>query len=105
MIQSFSHNVSAQLSSAQLIAMQAVQAKPAIQAERTDLAGESLVVSSTPAEGVQLLALNRISKRNALSQELIRVFLDRLAAASMDDSVRVIVVTGSTSFFCGGSKT
>jgi hypothetical protein len=60
-----------------------------------------LVLASTPADGVRVLALNRPSKRNALSQELITVFLEQLNTASRDDGVRVIVITGSSSFFCG----
>ncbi|KAM0233845.1 hypothetical protein ACHAPO_006712 [Fusarium lateritium] len=60
-----------------------------------------LILPSTPADGVRVLALNRPSKRNALSQELITVFLEQLKAASRDDGVRVIVITGSSTFFCG----
>ncbi|EGY16546.1 enoyl-CoA hydratase/isomerase family protein [Verticillium dahliae VdLs.17] len=63
----------------------------------------AVVLASTPADGVRVLALNRPSKRNALSQELIDVFLGHLRAASADDSVRVIIVTGSSSFFCAGA--
>lgn len=62
---------------------------------------DSLIVASTPVEGVRVLALNRPSKRNALSQELITVFLEQLTTASGDDGVRVIVITGSSTFFCG----
>ncbi|RBQ79945.1 hypothetical protein FVER14953_21097 [Fusarium verticillioides] len=62
---------------------------------------EQLVLASTPADGVRVLALNRPSKRNALSQELINVFLEQLNTVSKDDGVRVIVITGSSSFFCG----
>ncbi|EGU81744.1 hypothetical protein FOXB_07751 [Fusarium oxysporum f. sp. conglutinans Fo5176] len=64
---------------------------------------ERLVLASTPADGVRVLALNRPSKRNALSQELITVFLEQLNTASRDDGVRVIVITGSSSFFCAGA--
>jgi enoyl-CoA hydratase len=62
---------------------------------------DPLAVASTPVEGVRVLALNRPSKRNALSQELITVFLEQLKTASRDDGVRVIVITGSSTFFCG----
>jgi enoyl-CoA hydratase len=62
-----------------------------------------LILPSTPADGVRVLALNRPSKRNALSQELITVFLEQLKAASRDDGVRVIVITGSSTFFCAGA--
>ncbi|EWZ32737.1 enoyl-CoA hydratase [Fusarium oxysporum f. sp. lycopersici MN25] len=64
---------------------------------------EQLVLASTPADGVRVLALNRPSKRNALSQELITVFLEQLNTASRDDGVRVIVITSSSSFFCAGA--
>jgi enoyl-CoA hydratase len=64
--------------------------------------GETLVNVSTPAEGVRVLAFNRPTKRNALSQELIDVFLGDLGAAAADQSVKVVVVTGSNTFFCGG---
>jgi enoyl-CoA hydratase len=61
----------------------------------------TLVTASTPAEGVRVLAFNRPSKRNALSQELISEFLTKLSEASSDETVRAVIVTGSSSFFCG----
>lgn len=62
---------------------------------------EPLVVSSTPADGVRVLALNRPTKRNALSQALIGDLLRELAVASKDNAVRAIIIAGSNSFFCG----
>lgn len=62
---------------------------------------EALVAVSTPADGVRVLAFNRPQKRNALSQELIDVFCRELGAAELDDEVRVVLVTGSKTFFCG----
>lgn len=62
---------------------------------------ETLVTASTPVDGVRVLAFNRPGKRNALSQELISEFLEKLATASSETTVRVIVITGSSSFFCG----
>ncbi|CAH0026097.1 unnamed protein product [Clonostachys rhizophaga] len=64
---------------------------------------ETLVNASTPVDGVRVLALNRPSKRNALSQELIGLLLEHLTAASSDKSVRAIVITGSSTFFCAGA--
>lgn len=64
---------------------------------------EDLVIASTPVDGVRVLAFNRPTKRNALSQQLITVFLEQLQEASRDSGVRVIVVTGSKSFFCAGA--
>lgn len=66
-------------------------------------APESLVIASTPAEGVRVLTFNRPSKRNALSQDLIGQLLDNLDKASKDDAVRVVVLTGGNSFFCAGA--
>lgn len=60
-----------------------------------------LVVVSTPTPGVRVLAFNRREKRNALSQELIRQFLDELSKASTDPEVKAIVVTGNESTFSG----
>lgn len=65
---------------------------------------EQLVIESTPKDGVRVLALNRPTKRNALSQDLIVDLLAKLHAASSDDAVRAIVITGSTTFFCGQSS-
>ncbi|KAG9251350.1 ClpP/crotonase-like domain-containing protein [Emericellopsis atlantica] len=64
---------------------------------------ESLVLESTPADGVRVLAFNRPTKRNALSQDLIREFLDKLSVASVDANIKTIVITGSSSFFCAGA--
>jgi enoyl-CoA hydratase len=61
---------------------------------------QELLVTS-PSDGVRVLALNRPAKRNALSSALLKAFLGELASASQDDSVRVIVVTGTTSLFSG----
>ena len=60
---------------------------------------------SNPVDGVRVLAFNRPTKRNALSQELIDVFLRDLGAAAADQSVKVVVVTGSSTFFCGAWPT
>ncbi|KAL2130689.1 hypothetical protein VTI74DRAFT_6076 [Chaetomium olivicolor] len=62
-----------------------------------------LVLPSRPCQHVRVLALNRPEKRNALSQELINRFLEELSGASRDESVRVIVVTGTDTLFCAGA--
>lgn len=61
----------------------------------------NLVLTDTPADGVRVITFNRLDKRNALSQSLISTFLKRLAEASIDNAVRVIIVTGSKSCFSG----
>ncbi|KAK3899944.1 ClpP/crotonase-like domain-containing protein [Staphylotrichum tortipilum] len=62
-----------------------------------------LVLPSRPCQHVRVLAINRPEKRNALSQELIDRLLEELRDASRDDSVRVIVVTGTDKLFCAGA--
>lgn len=62
---------------------------------------EELVKDFSPAEGVRVLAFNRPTKRNALSEELISVFLRKLSLAAADKAVRAIIVTGSSTFFSG----
>jgi enoyl-CoA hydratase len=59
------------------------------------------VLTSTE-EGVRTLTLNRPKARNAMSSELIRQLREALAEADRDDSVRVVVLTGSDPAFCAG---
>ena len=55
-----------------------------------------------PAEGVVVLTLDRPEKRNALSLELRDELADALEAASGDEAVRCVVLTGAGSAFCAG---
>ncbi|KAG9253484.1 ClpP/crotonase-like domain-containing protein [Emericellopsis atlantica] len=64
---------------------------------------DALVTVSTPSDGVRVLAFNRPTKRNALSQDLIDQLLQGLTTAANDSLVRVIVVTGSSTFFSAGA--
>ncbi|TLS29613.1 hypothetical protein PpBr36_00875, partial [Pyricularia pennisetigena] len=63
----------------------------------------NLVQSGTPSPGVLVLQLNRPDKRNALSQSLIKQLLSKLRDASVDETVKAVVVTGSETFFCAGA--
>ncbi|KAK0388985.1 hypothetical protein NLU13_2562 [Sarocladium strictum] len=67
------------------------------------MAQPGLVEASIPAEGVLVLAFNRPEKRNALSKELIKDFLAELHRASVDDAIRVVIITGNGPFFCAGA--
>jgi enoyl-CoA hydratase len=62
-----------------------------------------LIATSTPVEHVKVIAFNRPEKRNALSQALIDELLQELSAASKDDNIHAIVITGNQSFFSGKS--
>lgn len=52
--------------------------------------------------GVIELTLNRPAQRNALSRELIAALADALRAASADDAVRSVLLTGAPPAFCAG---
>src|SRR3546814_3911672 len=62
----------------------------------------STVVTSTPAEGVTLITLNRPEKLNAMSAELVEELHQALLAAGSDRACRAIVLTGAGRGFCAG---
>jgi len=61
------------------------------------------ILVSRAADGVLHLQLNRPEARNALSRALIAALADALRAASSDDSVRVVVLSGGDKQFCAGA--
>lgn len=64
-----------------------------------------LLVEDAPrgVDGVRLLTLNRPSRRNALSPELVQALLVALRDADQDPTVRVVVLTGAgDKAFCAG---
>ncbi|MGB9117970.1 enoyl-CoA hydratase-related protein [Bradyrhizobium sp.] len=62
-----------------------------------------LVLRSTPFPHVLQLTLNRLSKRNALSNELIAELAAAFRAAAQDGSVRCVVICGAEGFFSAGA--
>ena len=60
------------------------------------------VLQSEIEDGVALLTLNRPRQFNALSSALLGALHAQLDALAMDDSVRVVMVTGSGGAFCSG---
>lgn len=54
------------------------------------------------AGGIATLTLNRPSKYNSLSFELLKSLEDELAAIGADKSVRVVVLAGAGKAFCAG---
>lgn len=61
------------------------------------------VVLAERAGAVQRLILNRPERLNAVSAELYRLLLDRLAEADADPDVRAVVLTGAGRAFCVGA--
>jgi enoyl-CoA hydratase len=66
-------------------------------------ASSDLVVSTSPHPHVQLLTLNRASKRNALSNDLIAELAAACRKAALDDDVHCVVLYGSDTFFSAGA--
>jgi len=62
---------------------------------------EGVVVSVD--DGVATVRINRPAARNALDGAAMRGLLDALAATADDDSVRVVVITGTGTVFCAGA--
>lgn len=54
-------------------------------------------------EHIRVLTLDRHHKRNALSNALIRLLLDELAAADLDAGVHCIVLAANGTSFCAGA--
>jgi enoyl-CoA hydratase/carnithine racemase len=64
----------------------------------------SSVLRERPAEGVEVLRIDRPQARNALDSATIDALLDALAAAADDAAVRALVLsTTSTRAFCAGA--
>ena len=66
------------------------------------MAYETLIVE-TPADGVQLIRLNRPQALNALNSQLLGELSQALDAAEADEGVRCLVLTGSERAFAAGA--
>ena len=71
------------------------------------MTGESGVsvkpVAYEVADGVATITLNRPDLRNVLSVEALHAILEALQSAASDESVRVVVLTGTGNTFCAGA--
>jgi enoyl-CoA hydratase/carnithine racemase len=70
------------------------------QSQSLNFASDELLV--TLDAGVLTLTLNRPEKRNALGQTLCRRLFAELVRAKIDDSIKVVVLTGSEKVFSSG---
>ncbi|MDE5445631.1 2,3-dehydroadipyl-CoA hydratase [Bradyrhizobium sp. CSA207] len=61
------------------------------------------ILSTCPRPHVRVLTLNRTSKRNALSNELIAELAAACRNAALDQDVRCVVLCGSDAFFSAGA--
>src|ERR1043165_7084691 len=66
-----------------------------------DRVADSILQNET-REGVAVLTLNRPRQNNALSSALLAALHLQLDAIARDESVRVVIVTGSGTAFCSG---
>ncbi|MDB5392540.1 MAG: enoyl-CoA hydratase/carnithine racemase [Rhodospirillales bacterium] len=66
------------------------------------MAADETPVLMSVAQGVATVTLNRPAVLNALNNALAQALLDALNAASSDDAVRVIVITGAGDAFMAG---
>ncbi len=62
------------------------------------------LLDTTIAHGVMTITLNDVDRRNALSQQLLREFLDAIDRAESDSTVRVVLVTNQGTVFCAGAN-
>ena len=62
----------------------------------------TLITVETVADGVRRIGLNRAEKRNALNPSLRDALIEVFEAASSDETVHAIVITGNGGHFCAG---
>ena len=60
------------------------------------------IITVADAGHVRTITLNRPDKKNALSGELSWGIVDAVDAATRDDNIRVVAITGSGDSFCAG---
>jgi enoyl-CoA hydratase len=56
-----------------------------------------------PRDGVTLITLNRPERMNAMAFDVMIPFREALEAVSLDNTTRVVVVTGAGDAFCAGA--
>jgi 2-(1,2-epoxy-1,2-dihydrophenyl)acetyl-CoA isomerase len=65
-------------------------------------AAESVLLEED-RDGVRILTLNRPTKKNALSNDLVQALVEAFEAAAADDDVRVVGLTGAGDAFSAGA--
>jgi enoyl-CoA hydratase/carnithine racemase len=54
-------------------------------------------------DGIAILSIDRAEKRNAMTYAMLFAFIEKVREVSVDDSVRVLIVTGAGGTFCAGT--
>jgi enoyl-CoA hydratase len=62
-----------------------------------------VLIRDEPLPGIRRLTLNRPTRHNALSRELVAALLAAFEAVEADDRVRVVVLRGAGRSFCAGA--
>lgn len=62
------------------------------------------IIDTSIVQGVMTLTLDDQDHRNALSQQMLREFIDAIDVAESDRAVRVVVVTNRGKVFCAGAN-
>src|SRR5438270_3568891 len=63
----------------------------------------AFVLVDKPQPGVALVTLNRPERMNAMAFDVMIPFREALEAVSVDNDVRVVVITGAGDGFCSGA--
>ena len=59
----------------------------------------NILVSDTPREGILRLTMDDQKSGNALSEEMMSILMQAIEKASIDDSVKVIILAAEGSIF------
>ena len=62
----------------------------------------NILVSDTPREGILRLTMDDQKSGNALSEEMMSILIKAIEKASIDDSVKVIILAAEGSIFSSG---
>ena len=60
------------------------------------------ILTSAMVERVKVLTINRPQMRNALNGDLVRLLLDAISSANIDENVSALILTGTAPVFCAG---
>lgn len=65
-------------------------------------APDGLLVDLDAERGTLVLTIDRVERRNALTDEIVLALVEAIEAAGSDEAVRVIHLTGAGDHFCSG---